>query len=259
MQKENIDIIISVIAASLFLLLLVFVTFLLFRIYLKRKNKLLLEKELMKIEFEKTLLRTQLEIQEQTFTNVSREIHDNISQVLSLVRLNLNTLETTKDQVKVNMMDELMEKAMQDLRSLSHSLDTDDIRTNGWTKAVQKLLKNLERSGKYTVHISTDHDLPALGNDKPIILFRMIQETINNIIKHAKADTIHFDAGREKDGLSISIRDNGRGFVPDATANGVGLRNLAARCKMIAGQMSISSTPGNGTLVTIFVKAEIND
>ncbi len=259
MQRVNIDIIISIITASLFLLLLVLTAFMLFRIYLKRKNKLLLEKELMKIEFEKTLLRTQLEIQEQTFTNVSREIHDNISQVLSLVRLNLNTLDCEKDHIKINMMDELMEKAMGDLRSLSHSLDTDDIRSNGWAGAVQKLLKNLERTGKYAVHVSMEHDLPTLGNDKPIILFRMIQETVNNIIKHAKADTIRFDACKEKGGLLISIRDNGKGFIPEAVVNGAGLRNLGTRSKMIDAEMNISSAPGNGTLFTILVKAEVND
>src|SRR5688572_14715923 len=118
MQKEKLDLIISVIAASLFVLLLVISILFLFRIYLKRKNKLLLEKERMNIEFEQTLLKSKLEIQEHTFNEISREIHDNIGQVLSLVRINLNTLKAPDDTEKVNLMDELMGKAIADLRSL---------------------------------------------------------------------------------------------------------------------------------------------
>ena len=79
----------------------------------------------MNIEFEQTLLKSKLEIQEHTFNEISREIHDNIGQVLSLVRINLNTLKAPDDMDKVNLMDELMGKAITDLRSLSHSLDAD--------------------------------------------------------------------------------------------------------------------------------------
>src|SRR6267154_750442 len=97
MPKEKLDFVLSILFASFFVLLLMIAVFMLFRIYLKRKNKLLLEKERMNIEFEQTLLRSQLEIQEQIFTHISQEMHDNISQVLSLVRLNLNTLNIPAD------------------------------------------------------------------------------------------------------------------------------------------------------------------
>ncbi len=198
MQKEKLDLIISVIAASLFVLLLVISILFLFRIYLKRKNKLLLEKERMNIEFEQTLLKSKLEIQEHTFNEISREIHDNIGQVLSLVRINLNTLKAPDDTDKINLMDELMGKAITDLRSLSHSLDADHIRNKGWMVAVHKLLNDLQKTGKYkTSYRDRTKNCLLLGNDKPIILFRMIQEVINNIIRHAAADTIHLDAKKE--------------------------------------------------------------
>ncbi len=256
MPQEKIDIIISVIAISLFVLLLVVSVFFLFRIYLKRKNKLLLEKERMNIEFEQTLLRSQLEIQENTFNEISREIHDNIGQVLSLVRINLNTIKAPEDIQKVDLMDELLGKAISDLRSLSHSLDADHIRNNGWTVAVQKLLSDLQKSGKYKTFITIEEKLPALGNDKPIILFRMIQETVNNIIRHAGADTIHLDAKKNKDKIIISIRDNGKGFDAGKKSVGVGLQNLKNRSKMINAGLYIHSEPGGGTEVTIAINVE---
>lgn len=259
MQKEKLDLIISVIAASLFVLLLVISVLFLFRIYLKRKNKLLLEKERMNIEFEQTLLKSKLEIQEHTFTEISREIHDNIGQVLSLVRINLNTLDAPVEAKKINLMDELLGKAITDLRSLSHSLDADHIRNKGWITAVTRLLNDLQKSGKYKTHLQQDDDLPALGNDKPIILFRMIQEIINNVIRHAAADTIYLDARKENNNLVIKITDNGKGFDVSKNSGGVGVQNLKTRAKMIGADLVIKSDKGIGTVVTISIKTENNE
>ena len=256
MQKEKLELIISVIAVSLFVLLLVISVLFLFRIYLKRKNKLLLEKERMNIEFEQTLLKSKLEIQEHTFNEISREIHDNIGQVLSLVRINLNTLKAPDDTDKVNLMDELMGKAITDLRSLSHSLDADHIRNKGWMVAVTKLLNDLQKTGKYKIDIKQDEDLPALGNDKPIILFRMIQEIINNIIRHAAANTIHLVAKKENSNLEIKLSDNGKGFEINRNSGGLGLQNLRNRSRMINADLSITSEPGKGTAVTISIKTD---
>jgi len=255
MQNEKLDLIISVIAASLFVLLLVISVFFLFRIYLKRKNKLLLEKERMNTEFEQTLLKSKLEIQEYTFNEISREIHDNIGQVLSLVRINLNTLKAPDETEKINLMDELMGKAITDLRSL----DADLIRNKGWAEAVTKLLNDLQKTGKYKTHIHQDEDLPALGNDKPIILFRMIQEAINNATRHAAADTIYLDAKKENDKLIVRVRDNGRGFDVSKNSGGIGLQNLKNRAKMIGADLMIKSEKEQGTIVTISIKTDNNE
>lgn len=257
MQKEKVDIIVTVISISLFILLLVISVLFLFRIYLKRKNKLLLEQERMNIEFEQTLLKSKLEIQEHTFREISQEIHDNIGQVLSLVRINLNTLDTPNDREKINQMDEWMEKAITDLRHLSHSLDADHIRRHGWISPVKKLLNGLQRSGKFKTIIEHDSDLPELGHDKPIILFRMIQEVINNIIRHAGADTIHLEVKRENDKIAVRIRDNGKGFDVGRNPGGIGLQNLRSRSKMINAELAIKSEKGKGTTVTITIKKDV--
>ncbi len=253
MQKEKVDIIIAVIAISLFILLLVISVLFLFRIYLKRKNKLLLEKERMNIEFEQTLLKSKLEIQEHTLNEISREIHDNIGQVLSLVRINLNTIDAPSETEKINLMDEWMGKAITDLRNLSHSLDSDHIRNHGWVSPVIKILNGLQQSGKYKTFTDVGENLPVLGNEKPIILFRMIQEILNNVIRHAGADTIHLEAKKENDKIVIRIRDNGKGFDVGRNPGGVGLQNLKNRSKMINADLSIKSERDKGTTVIIAI------
>lgn len=259
MPQEKLDIALSFAAASLFVLLLGVAAVMLFRIYLKRKNKLLFEKELMGIQFEQTLLQSKLEIQEQTFADIGREIHDNIGQVLSLARINLNTLNVVADDGKLNLVDELMGKAILDLRTLSHSLDTDLIRNKGWMAPVQKLLQDLQRSGKYTTVFRMEEDTPPLGNDKPIILFRMIQEMINNIIKHAAADTIFLEARRDNDQLIISLEDNGKGFEKGSIIPGSGLRNLENRARMINAGLVIEGREGGGTVITVTVKTDTHE
>ncbi len=156
-------------------------------------------------------------------------------------------------------MDELLGKAITDLRSLSHSLDADHIRNKGWITAVTRLLNDLQKSGKYKTHLQQDDDLPALGNDKPIILFRMIQEIINNVIRHAAADTIHLDARKENNNLVIKITDNGKGFDVSKNSGGVGVQNLKTRAKMIGADLVIKSDKGIGTVVTISIKTENNE
>ena len=256
MQKDKLDLFLLILFASLFILLLIAAAFMLFRIYLKRKNKLLLEKERMSIQFEQTLLHSKLEIQEQTFADISRELHDNVGQVLSLLSINLNTLDASQDEVKIKLMDELLGKALTDLRNLSHSLDADYIRNNGWPAPVSKLLQQLENTGKYKTYISLGENLPSLGNERPFILFRMIQEVINNITRHAAADTIFFEAQNQQDHVVITIRDNGKGFDSEAIPVGSGLRNLVNRSKMINAVLTVDSELGKGTLITISIKTD---
>jgi signal transduction histidine kinase len=253
MQEESLKLVLSIISASVFVLLLVIGAFMLFRIYLKRKNMLLLEKEKMNIRFEQILLRSKLEIQEETFTYISREIHDNIGQVLSLIRINLNTISVPAEEQKINLMDELIGKAIRDLRNLSHSLDTDLIRNTGWAKAAERLMADLQKTGTCKTIFSAEEKLPALGNEKSIILFRMIQEIVNNIIKHARAKEIEFKAFKDEKGITIEIEDNGKGFDRATVAAGAGLQNLETRAKMIDANLNIHTIPGSGTRVTISV------
>lgn len=249
----------TIATVSLFVLLMVIAVIAIFRVFLKRKTTLLLEKEQMSRQFEKTLLQSKLEIQEETFTYISREIHDNIGQTLSMARLNLNSMELPAVAEKMEMIDHMLEKSITDLRNLSHSLDTDRIRKYGWMNEVNALLENLKRSGKYKIQVETDSQLPVPGKDKPIILFRMIQEIINNIIKHASATEINFNASHKNNNIIIVIKDNGKGFDKSSMTAGSGLDNLLSRSAMINACIDINSQPGEGTQIIISIHNETDE
>ena len=253
MQKENIDLVLSFISASALVILLVVAGVIFFFFSLKKKKRLLLEKQRIESAFAQTLLNAKLEIQEQTFSTISSEIHDNVLQVLGLARLNLNRMEEDGDVQKIVLIDEQMGNAIADLRNLSHSLSTDVIRNTGWIKAAQRLLADLEKTGTCKVTFLAEENLPVLENEKHIILFRMIQEIINNIIKHAKAGHIKFTAGKEPGQIIVAIEDDGKGFEPDKVAKGAGLQNLESRSAAIGAKMDIESATGSGTRITIAI------
>lgn len=213
------------------------------------------EKKLITTQFQQELLRTQLEIQEQTLKNISQEIHDNIGQTLSLAKLNLSTVDLQKEnaQDKILSSKEMVSKAIHDLRNLSRSLNTDSIQSSGLVKAIETELSIIEHAGLFKTAFSTNGTITRMDPKKELILFRIVQEAINNIIKHSGANRIlvHLDFAAEE--LRIEVNDNGSGF--DAAAGsieGQGLRNMKSRAELIGGSFQIQSGPG-GTTITVIL------
>jgi signal transduction histidine kinase len=210
----------------------------------------------LKVQYEQAILMSQLEIQEQTFKNISQEIHDNIGQVLSLAKLNLNTITQAENTETIALTEELLGKAIADLRDLSRSLNSEKITDIGICSAIKHELGILEKVAKIkTVFFCTDEEV-SLDNEQTIIAFRMIQEILNNIMKHAKATLITANIAETGDFTTISIADNGKGFdiaKLNSTETGIGLKSIQQRSKLINAQCNISSIPGSGTQIQIVI------
>jgi len=236
-------------------------------LYRYRKNKMLLEKEQMKTSFQQELLRTQLEIQEQTLKNISQEIHDNIGQMLSLAKLNLATADVEKKELvtqKINASHHLVSKAIQDLRDLSRSLNSDYVSETGLLRCIEYELEMIRKTGLIKVDLTVTGQVYKINPQKELILFRIVQETLNNIIKHAGADLVAVFVSYEAT-LTLRISDNGRGFDSfqlnehSKAKAGLGIRNMNNRAKLIGASFHINSAAGEGTEIAIQLpKDEIN-
>jgi two-component system, NarL family, sensor kinase len=252
--------IIIVIGAAVFALLVITFLFRFILLYQKKSIAFTSEKKLMETKFQQEILLTQLEIQEQTLKNISQEIHDNIGQTLSLVKLNLNTIDMEKPAVipqKVNNSKELVGKAISDLRSLSKKMHSDSIMAAGLLKAIEFELGLVEKSGVYQTRFKINGEPVTLDAQKELILFRIVQEAMNNIIKHAHASTIAISANFSKGRLHLAIDDDGKGFelpIERGDMNrGIGLRSMQNRVELLNGQFAIESTPAKGTQIQISV------
>ena len=222
-------------------------------VFQKRQNQFIDEKEKLRMNYQQMLMQTQLEIQEQTLKNISQEIHDNIGQTLSLAKLNLNTIDLQKQnaQEKILSSKELVSKAIQDLRNLSRSLNTDSVLSSGLIKAIETELAVISHVGSFKTAFQTKGQTTRIDPKKELILFRIVQEAINNIIKHSTANSILVTLDFTNDQLKIEVSDNGKGFeATTGSAEGQGLRNMKCRAELIGGNFNLTSSP-NGTTITV--------
>ncbi len=250
-------IIIIIVAVTALILFFGFLIILYALAYQRRRTRYAKEKQAMELNFQSVILQTQVEIQEQTLKNIAQEIHDNIGQVLILAKLNLNTIPPVTDEgagTKINDTKQLVSKAINDLRDLSRSLHGEKITELGIQESVTNEMRILENTGLYQTSLQVLGNKYKLSPQKEMVLFRIVQESINNAIKHAHAKKMEVILEYEPAVFRMQIKDDGDGF--DAAAlqeadTGIGLKNMKDRARLIGGKLNITSTPGKGTLICV--------
>ena len=257
MQSTRETIIILVVTATLIALLLVLFVVLLLYFYQRKQIAYQKKIDSLKSEYEKSLLNTELEIQEQTMQHISREIHDNIGLSLTLAKLTLNTLDysiTNTVPKKIEESSFLIGKAIRDLSAISHSLNANVINSNGLIRALEEEAIRVSSVGKFTVNILVSGESVFLNDQKEILLFRILQEALHNILKYAGATIARIELHYSPDQLRLSIKDNGRGFTNGGNNGriGSGLHNMQARTKILNGTFDVKSNT-SGTLITVLI------
>jgi signal transduction histidine kinase len=256
MPEERHTIIIFIIVTTLFILVLIaFIVFILF-LYQRRHISYQKGLETLKSDFEKTLLTTQLEIQEQTFQNISREIHDNIGLSLTLAKLNLNTInwsDMNHTHEKVSGSVNFISRAIEDLSYISKALHTGFIEEHGLLKALELEINKIQKLGIFDIHYDVTGSAVYMQTQKELVIFRIMQEVLNNCIKHAQATAIRVVLNYDAEQVDIIISDNGKGFSQQTTSatagKGTGLMNIVKRAAFINGTCQVNSMPGMGTTV----------
>ncbi|PZR26437.1 MAG: hypothetical protein DI535_14295 [Citrobacter freundii] len=212
----------------------------------------------MREAFGQTLLKSKLAIQEQTLDHISKELHANVSHLASLININLaEILPQTTDGTRENVIETkgLVKQLMAELKGLSASLNTGHNLHIGLGKALENEFHRIGK--KYEITITKTGEEYRLKPDHEIILFRLCQEVLNNVIKYSEASKIILSLSYSPDNLLLSISDNGQGFDIEkvmelsAEKQSTGLLNMKERASQINGVLSISSVPGEGTTVTI--------
>ena len=257
MHFESEEIVLTIVIGTVLVLFFVVVILFLYLLFQKKKQKYSGEKKLMHSQFQQALLQTQIEIQEQTLKTISEEIHDNIGQVLSLAKLHLNTFPGSIDeatQIKVDDTKQLVGKAINDLRDLSRSLHGEKISEIGLQQAIENELRILQNTKQFETSFSITGTKYRLDPQKEMVLFRIVQESLNNAVKYSKAKMITVQLQFEPALFRLTIADNGIGFnsmALQSSYTGIGLKNMQNRAALIGGKFLILSTPGNGTSITV--------
>lgn len=266
MQPQESRILLIIILGTL-MLALSSAFIILFILHFRHKQRMnLREKEVIKTQYEQELLQSQIEVQNQTLQYIGGEIHDNIGQLLSVVRLNINVLEEASLPVPyqryATVASNLLEKAISELRSLSKSLNSDFIRDFGLKESLIFELERIESTGRLKTFFHEEGDSFSFGPEAEIILFRICQEVINNAIKHAAANQIQVSVLYDTDALRIRITDDGTGFDQEIIQDnslrqsGSGLRNIRRKIGLLGGDCTIHSAVGKGTTFEIWLRPD---
>src|SRR6266496_5310261 len=267
--------------ASVFVLLLL--AFIIVRnISLKRRNEAHRRKlaenelEIQKLESEKSKVEMQREAtelqvkamvatQEQERRRISRDLHDDVGTKLSALNLYLSSLSEKATVINNNEIRSLaqsskqfIKEAMYDVRQLLLNLSPTVLEEFGYTTAVEGLVNKINETKQIHFDLVVFGINHRLKKDYELALYRITQELINNVLKHAEAKHVSLQIGQRDEKIILMMEDDGKGFDINAHKDGYGLNNLDARAKLMNGTITIDSQPGKGTSVLIEVPYSFN-
>ncbi len=224
-------------------------------VYNKRKRAHQQEKLQMEAQFELELTKTQQEIREQTMQTIGADLHDNIGQLLSLTTLTLKSIpqqDPEKTSQRIGSSIELLAKAISEMRQLGKLIQGEQLLELGLSKAIGQEVDWLSRSESYQIEFTSTGSNEKRNPDIDLFYFRILQEILNNIIKHADATSIQITLSYLAQEIQLKVSDNGIGFKQNpAEPSGSGLANIKKRASIIGGAVTINSTPNKGTTITI--------
>ncbi|GAA4449627.1 hypothetical protein GCM10023189_09020 [Nibrella saemangeumensis] len=158
----------------------------------------------------------------------------------------------------------LLASAIQDIRSLSKTLDSDTVQRFGLRESLHLELDRIDKTGRFQTILNVNGTPYSLGEQTETVLFRMTQEALNNAIKHSSSHVLTVSLDYQPTSFTLTVTDNGKGFVAeevyerDLNHNGSGLRNLERRAKLLGGTCVITSKPNDGTRIEISVPRSSN-
>jgi signal transduction histidine kinase len=202
-------------------------------------------------------LKTSILTEENERSRIGRQLHDDIMVQLALVKMNLEALPTQLPEIE-DMEDfiavkEMMDNAGRDLRLTAHNLAPDTLLADGLTQALLYFCKNIQYRTRLNVTFQHYGEAPALNQELSINVYRITQELIQNIIKHAAASNVLIQLNYRPDVLTLTVEDDGKGFTNDKTNEGIGLKSIKSRLKVMNGEMEIHERHPKGTSVNIQV------
>lgn len=250
------DIAFGIIISLLFISLVILFCAIIIKLYIqkiKKYNQELYQKD---IDFQKTLNNTILETQEQVLQNISQELHDDAGQQLTVINFQLENLKLDSKELDTALMpiSKSVSALSKSIRNISHSLNNQLLSQQNLIKAIETEVNRLKENKLIRVNFNCD-----LANEKifsvteKIVLYRIFQESINNILKHAKATVIDIEICNIPK-FWIKISDNGQGYDSENIKNkkqSLGLQNIISRAKIINFEAAIFSEIGHGTTTTI--------
>ena len=228
--------------------------------YRKRQiqNKMNLQSEVMKQQDMAT--KAIINAEENERKRIAADLHDGVGQMMSAAKMNLSAIESEiffKDEAQKIYFDKvigMVDESCKEVRSVSHQMMPNALLKSGLASAVKEFIDKIDNR-IIKINLYTEGLNERLDSNTETVLYRVIQECVNNVIKHSGAVTLDISLIKDADGISATIEDNGKGFdISDKQKfEGIGLKNISSRIEFLKGTVDFDSSPGKGTLVAVHV------
>lgn len=222
-----------------------------------------LEKANLEIAHQKEMLQATIRTQEEERSRIAQDMHDAISSKLNVVSLNANFLADPEiSSEEANKMGatilQVTGSVLENSRRIAHDLLPPTLSKFGLQAALEELCEEVGESGAFAVQPRLSYKTGTLAAEQELHLFRIVQELINNSIKHSQATELGVSLESTKNNVSLHYQDNGKGFDPEAMrrAKGLGMTGIENRVAMLDGRWELDASPGNGIQVAIHVDLE---
>jgi signal transduction histidine kinase len=257
-EKENTEIKLSQRKTEIWLLFFVFLSIIGAGIFLfyrhQQRQKAITNAE--RISEQETRMSAVFQAQEEERRRIAKELHDGVGQTISAIKMNYQNLTSQTSEKELSSefqkIERMLDNAGKEVRNISHQMIPKELEQFGLIPAVEGMLNlNLEHS---QIAYQFEHSgfEERIGSQIELILFRVLQELVSNVIKHSKASELNVQLVKVKSHVVLNVSDNGVGFdVEKKEKNGIGLLNIASRIDGIKGHLHYESEPGSGTSVTI--------
>lgn len=253
MEREEIQLLIISFSIVVFTLLLS--VFILFFFFQKKKSNFLIEKMEADLLFHSELANSRIEIKEETLTNISRELHDNIGQILSVALMHMNLIiEGNKDckMTDIVQVKELVNKSLNEIRLLSKLINGDVLLRTNFIDSLSEDLNRIQLFKKITCELNVEGEIKPINNEHQIIIYRILQEAITNTLRYSHSEKITINVHFNTSSCDIEVIDYGKGFnYEENKSKGIGLMSIKKRAELLNASFSIESIENKGTTIRI--------
>ncbi len=204
-------------------------------------------------------MRSMLDGQEKERSRIARDLHDGLGNLLSTLKAKISTLKIDFDNKGTtriyNTASDMIDEACSEVRKIAHKMMPQALKKLGLRKALEDLITKMDMTHPFDAQFLVYGSDKLLNDNTNVMLFRIVQELLNNIVKYAQADEVLLQLTYSDEWLNLTIEDDGKGFDIEQidSEKGMGLKSIEFRTGYVGGNYEIDSRPGAGTLVTINV------
>jgi two-component system, NarL family, sensor kinase len=259
-EIAQIYLIISVAVVAMLLMAGSIILFVLY--YQKRMVQEQFKRQQMELEYQKKMMEAALESQENERRRVAGDLHDSIGAMLSTIRVSLTTYakRNSSDGESINESKKMLDDTIESVRRISRDLMPSTLEKFGLSQAVKEMCERFQSTASLPIIFEEPQDTPVFAKSRELMIFRIVQELLNNALKHADASVIKVSF-HNGEALQVIVEDNGKGFNAedhknDKSGKGLGLFNIENRARLVGASVNFNAPTSQGSKIIINIPYE---